>query len=166
MEGLDWSSQPFQCGRMCEVGLSGLLQWEEKSCLHFLSRAVQIINSFLLFVCFNSRNENSEGKKKSVWIQLNLGLSSPDSKQTLLSEELCQSILFPSNVSTCSTCEESHGNRSLSSYDTTVKGKSVILLCRRSPTWGVPWGWNNLLQCPLLAWGSLNLSRCPPRSSA
>lgn len=64
MEGLDWSSQPFQCGRMCEVGLSGLLQWEEKSCLHFLSRAVQIITSFLLFVCFNSRNENSEGKKK------------------------------------------------------------------------------------------------------
>jgi len=76
---------------MCEVGLSGLFQCKKKICLHFLSWVAHIID---FFVCFNSRNKNSEGGKKPCLDAVEFRpFSSPEWKAQL-SEERCQSVLF------------------------------------------------------------------------
>lgn len=91
MEGLDWSSQPFQCGCMCEVGLSGLFQREEKSCLHFLTWAVHIIDFFVSI----AEMKIQRGKKSLVWICLNLGLFPRQNKSPALRRAVSECFVSP-----------------------------------------------------------------------
>lgn len=114
MEGLDWSFQPFQCGCMCEVGLSGPFQWEQKSCLHLLTWAVHIIDFFCCFVSI-AEMKIQRGKKSFVWTQLNWGLFPLQRESPAPKRAVSNSFLFGKwNVSTRSTCEESCGCAGLS----------------------------------------------------
>lgn len=148
MEGLDWSSQPFQYWVYVwsrpvwplATRKEKLFSFPNLGCAH---------NWFFFFSIAETKIQR--GKKacldtteyRSFFPCQN---ESPTLRRAVSSRVFC----FSWNVSTRSTCVESWGSAGLSSSNTTVGGESVILLCRRFLTWGMSSAWNKLLPFPLL----------------